>query len=687
MPRKSSRIEEKQKLKEATAKVAVPPIKGKATKKTSKTKAVKKHGNSRKSTSTNKRSRTSVVEPKKLPNPKQRGYLEHFAKQAPLDVMLEIFSYLWPREILFLSRTSKALRHILMSKSSALIWRAARNNAGLPPLPPDLSEPQYASLAFDPYCHACGRGPCDSIFWKIRVKCHKKCIETMFYPLSRLPSVVKGWSEVEAMIKLGMREGFLPRLEGWAAFLPSVIESFYAQYKVVKGDAGSLKEWSSAKKREYISIAKHSELCERWQLQRIEDRKTELDELRLQRANVIIGRLSEDGWDIGDLRALEHLHYYSIYKPVAFDEETWPGIYAHLTEALVRVKDDRLKREEKEVFAKNHRLLRRVFDSFRKQDTRFNVIPIGDVVLASAKLNGLLWRLPCDKELEVEFTNVLSDELPGIAQAWTDRVEQDLISVLQKEVPDAKIGTLSSVCSVFQCRRCLEPLWYPFILGHHCFRRGGVEGQHLETKLTHTCISQSKWHNIFDPFRETNPWDLWYMDSTRILYSSSTNFSKRMKSILSLCGFNPESTSMDEMLKADPLLKCSECRLRYSYYKEETIGWTIAVYHCNHGSSQLSMVDQSNPDMQAFVLRNALSEEARIIRMRTYNGVRTDYFSFFCKLCRGGSEQYDFISYGSLKAHMKARHEITDEDTINKNWEVNPASGLGLHSHRMPFVQ
>lgn len=42
---------------------------------------------------------------------------------------------------------------MLMSKSSESIWRATRSNVeGIPPLPDDLSEPQYAHLLFSQYC-------------------------------------------------------------------------------------------------------------------------------------------------------------------------------------------------------------------------------------------------------------------------------------------------------------------------------------------------------------------------------------------------------------------------------------------------------------------------------------------------------------------------------------------------------
>lgn len=43
-----------------------------------------------------------------------------------------------------------------MSRSSRFIWRIVLAKVdGLPPCPVDLTEPQYAHLAFDPYCDVC----------------------------------------------------------------------------------------------------------------------------------------------------------------------------------------------------------------------------------------------------------------------------------------------------------------------------------------------------------------------------------------------------------------------------------------------------------------------------------------------------------------------------------------------------
>lgn len=69
----------------------------------------------------------------------------------------QIFIHLTPQDLLYLGRSSKTLRALIFNKRSSFLWRAARQQVeGLPPLPPFLSEPRYANLAFDHYCLVSG---------------------------------------------------------------------------------------------------------------------------------------------------------------------------------------------------------------------------------------------------------------------------------------------------------------------------------------------------------------------------------------------------------------------------------------------------------------------------------------------------------------------------------------------------
>ncbi|PBK64123.1 hypothetical protein ARMSODRAFT_472601 [Armillaria solidipes] len=72
----------------------------------------------------------------------------------PLELWLEVFKLLHPSDLLRLSRTNLQFRSVLMSRSSEIVWRAARSDIPkLPGPPPGLSEPAWANLAFDSTCH------------------------------------------------------------------------------------------------------------------------------------------------------------------------------------------------------------------------------------------------------------------------------------------------------------------------------------------------------------------------------------------------------------------------------------------------------------------------------------------------------------------------------------------------------
>ncbi|KXN88631.1 hypothetical protein AN958_06896 [Leucoagaricus sp. SymC.cos] len=72
----------------------------------------------------------------------------------PVDIFYEIIGHLHPKDVLNLSRSTRRLRQLLMVRDARCVWIAALSNVeGLPRCPSDLSEPQFASLAFDQHCH------------------------------------------------------------------------------------------------------------------------------------------------------------------------------------------------------------------------------------------------------------------------------------------------------------------------------------------------------------------------------------------------------------------------------------------------------------------------------------------------------------------------------------------------------
>ena len=68
------------------------------------------------------------------------------------ELSSQIFKHLQLIDVMHLSRTSKPLRSILMSRTSIYVWKQAVANDGLPPCTKDLNEPKLAELIFGRSC-------------------------------------------------------------------------------------------------------------------------------------------------------------------------------------------------------------------------------------------------------------------------------------------------------------------------------------------------------------------------------------------------------------------------------------------------------------------------------------------------------------------------------------------------------
>ncbi|KAG6849301.1 hypothetical protein H0H93_009616 [Arthromyces matolae] len=107
----------------------------------------------------------------------RRGALKGIV-EMPLDVAHEIFMYLTSVEILHLSRTCKALRRVLMTKSSLYVWKQARFNMDdFPNCPDDFNEPQYAAFVFSAFCSYCNERKGTYFLWSNRRRFCKTCID------------------------------------------------------------------------------------------------------------------------------------------------------------------------------------------------------------------------------------------------------------------------------------------------------------------------------------------------------------------------------------------------------------------------------------------------------------------------------------------------------------------------------
>jgi len=205
----------------------------------------------------------------------------------PLDILFEIFGHLHPIDVLHLARTTKSLRHVLMRRSAASIWRQARAHIHeLPDCPTDLSEPQYANLLFDPHCHFCLKARVLNVMWSCRVRCCKQCLKDNFVNLTTV---------FLSLPESGLRPGsMLPIHEVKNKLLfPKARVTELGQILSGMIDDESKKKLLEEKRIQAVQEQEaHAMLLERWHDSQSDRRASQLETIRLERRRALVHLLA-----------------------------------------------------------------------------------------------------------------------------------------------------------------------------------------------------------------------------------------------------------------------------------------------------------------------------------------------------------------------------------------------------------
>ncbi|CAE6362353.1 unnamed protein product [Rhizoctonia solani] len=162
-----------------------------------------------------------------------------------------IVSHLLPADLISLSRCNKSLRNLLMNRSSKHIWTSAMENVeGLPPCPPEMSEPYYVRLLFLPDCTICGGSedcePYLKLLLRLCVKCRSKHLMTIPLPPRGQDELVfaRELDGLVSSVEVFTRSGCVVRISGFTMIkeeandLRSKFEELHES-----GDEAALNTW------------------------------------------------------------------------------------------------------------------------------------------------------------------------------------------------------------------------------------------------------------------------------------------------------------------------------------------------------------------------------------------------------------------------------------------------------------
>ncbi|KAI0059001.1 hypothetical protein BV25DRAFT_1861229 [Artomyces pyxidatus] len=501
----------------------------------------------------------------------------------PLDVLLEIFLYLSPVELLNLIRSSKWLRSVLRSRSNEQIWRNALQNVPeAPNCPADMNELQYASLVFDTFCQSCLADSLCVPIWELRTRLCDACMGNVIVkrPRPAQKGVDRSSIWCSAMEVLAFRipmndiESFEPQGQWYWMDCHRMVYS--------KGDIDLLNErlpgLSSRGKKDLLNRLRRPQLdptvYEQFVARRfheaVAEKKREEQNRIVARTAAICARLQNMGYEeefavpeiLTALKALP-----SVHTPQELTDDDWKKIRPDLKARMEKWRKAYRRYQRKEV------LLSRC-SSFRKmlEEMGHNELPgmtqahyIDILILPEIKA---ILDSPGDDEICSETLTTMRTLLPGLWTEWLKALSGRLLndSPALQAIYDAQ-KTLDHPAIVLACSQCNRRLFYPPVLYHSC-NNAAYNPLHSGPA---TEIREDLYEHAAQEKCLRKPWSTAQLDVLSTI--------DHIQDIMHVCGVDPHKGNWLEMNALDGSLRV-ECKRCSTKVKGSVVmSWRSAVQH------------------------------------------------------------------------------------------------------------
>ncbi|KAG1750274.1 hypothetical protein EDB19DRAFT_2022527 [Suillus lakei] len=503
-------------------------------------------------------SRTNVASTSKAITVKRRKGKLELLPSMNMDILCQILSFLRPMDLLNLSRITKAFRSLLMQKSSAFIWREARRQiANFPNCPTDLSEPQYANLAFYPHCHGCGKGV-RSVIWPLRARYCSTCLKTWTIT----------WSEIHASgppckNKNNCKWFAIPAADVKMGTRKAVLLCLRSQFEALKLDLSG----KNKKDQQLIihqgkastrAIDEHAKTCAQWEMEIAHDRKEELEDIKSTREQEIMTWVNSEfirdaqrfRWNIAEHPVFKEA------KPLT--PRSWIRVRKALTNHIHELRKNNMATF---VYPTRHNILRTAYQQYLEgsssQSDSVEPVPGWHFLIALKRFDDIIKAPPQVPFRDNMFSSALA-KLPEILSPLRTKAELKLSilcllptsSNISGGGHDFTFRRLRLASSFFLCGRGLFA--YPEVL-HYAF-------------------------SIMEAPSVLDDASVLEMEFWNIGRGSQISRCKSAAAIVSLCGLDPTIATPDDMEAQSVVIRCSQCHSTHS----DAMTWRTAIMHAHH---------------------------------------------------------------------------------------------------------
>ncbi|KAG9019067.1 hypothetical protein FRB90_006810 [Tulasnella sp. 427] len=358
----------------------------------------------------------------------------------PIDVFVEVCSYLEPHDLRRVALTSRRLWDILMTKESRHIWNMALEAVDLPPCPRDLNEPQYVCLIFSSECYSVGcSGRGTKVDWFHRVRhcppCHEVKMTTAVSPtlgdeLTNLRhenafSVVQKYFDSDSVLRLASRGGPKKGTDE-KRFLISTLRKAVTEYAALVTKAERL-QYRMKLKEECDYRTKTGEAMLEWKSKQVADRTKDIAEGKHARFERIKVNLLEMGWDERDF-PMENKEFVAlVLKDQQLTPRIWQNVHSKLEPLLHAARASRLQEEKQQRLCNRvaaigyfyHEIGKEVMDLPLKLHPIDLFLPDLEDILKLPSVNPLV-EADTETVTEEQWIDVASDVRMYVLKWWWD---------------------------------------------------------------------------------------------------------------------------------------------------------------------------------------------------------------------------------------------------------------------------
>ncbi|PBK89997.1 hypothetical protein ARMGADRAFT_301475 [Armillaria gallica] len=519
----------------------------------------------------------------------RRGRRAQFIKSqladVPLEIYLEIFSYLCPVDLLRLARTTKHFRSFIMSRSVLSLWERARSYVDpLPIMSPLTSEPAIVDFMFEKGCNYCASEEKSRVMTMTTMRACQKCVVRLYVSESEL--LVN--NKTTGLIKLIQAEHSVSFIrhtllleEGEQRrkyFLPTM-ERLGQEYDALNGDRRAIYTWQREK---YEELNQYNWLLSRAELWWAEQELKAKVDLVVDRLAEVNRRLARLGWGEELARLPSHLikDHKLVNKSEKLTEKAWARMEHVLVDILQKHKDQR-------ILSDRFNTVRNILSDALKRhlvSSSTSLAPDYVSLATTEDCKRILDATPLDQPLSKDSFLPVLTRLPEIVDGWRTANEAKCLEMLRQATDaDADEKDLYLATTVFQCLACKQPVMYPKVLVHQCEQ---LLGQRTSRPQKVDGLPWLKPPNLFKFHQRAS-------DAAR--------------AIVVTCRLDPKVTTYAQMNALHPLLEC----LGRHDFGRLVLRWQQALAHApNHSPTpQFVLLEGKDKDMAEHI-------EVRSVRRR-----------------------------------------------------------------------